>query len=96
MSSIIRRFDGKEIEGSCSRGSGVFAAFDWEDLVLCSGPKIRGKATPDHRGLASFPAGDQEALSACRPINGMAIYTPVDPQIPQADISPADLSMLSG
>ena len=65
LSCFIRGFAGQQIAGSRSRGSGVFAAFDWEDMVLRSGLPIIGKATSkfDQGRVTDFPEEDRPALT---------------------------------
>lgn len=63
MKTTIHSFDGTSIEGSRSR-SGVFAAFDWERLVLPPiGAAILSKARHSANGrLKSFPPEDHQQL----------------------------------
>jgi hypothetical protein len=65
LSCYIERFDGQRIEGSRSKRSGVFAAFDWEDLVLRASLPIIGKATSvfEKGRLNDFPEEDHRALT---------------------------------
>ncbi len=64
MSCTIQRFDGRTIEGSRSTGSGVFAAFDWEQMVPALGPAIEGKALTEQGRVADFPLADHDRLKA--------------------------------
>ncbi len=64
MGNSITRFDGRQIPGSCSRGSSVFAAFDWEDMVLESGQPIREKAVSERGRITDFPTEDRDRLTA--------------------------------
>jgi hypothetical protein len=64
MSCIVERFDGRTIEGSRSMGSGVFAAFDWEQMVPAKGPAIAEKALTEQGRVTDFPPADHSRLKA--------------------------------
>ncbi len=64
MSYSIRGFDGRMIQGSRSLGSGVFAAFDWHDMVLKPGPPITRKALSETGRTSDFPLEDRDKLAA--------------------------------
>lgn len=64
MSYTIIGFDGRAIVGSRSVGSGVFAAFDWHDMVLNPGPPIIRKALTERGRTSDFPPEDRETLKA--------------------------------
>lgn len=65
MTETMFGYDGREIRGARSRRSGVFAAYDWKDMVVGSTTgaiqkKVREKADAE---LANFPVGERRALS---------------------------------
>ena len=61
---VIKGWDGREIHGVCSGGSGkgVFSAFDWRDLVLGTGEPIKQKAARGSRHVKAYNIEAQEAL----------------------------------
>lgn len=71
LACSITDYQGRVVRGSRSRGSGVFAAFNWRDMVLNPGPEIIRKASQKAR-LSDFPPEDQEELAAC-----LGHYSPV-------------------
>jgi hypothetical protein len=58
----LKRWDGREVVGVASRGSGVFAALDWRDLALADGPPIDGKSRLKSRQLSAFGPEEQTEL----------------------------------
>lgn len=64
MPCTIRRWDGKVVQGARSTGSGVFAAFDWRDMVLHPGIPIEKKAGTDSGRIRDFAPADHAALTA--------------------------------
>jgi hypothetical protein len=62
VKDTLVRYDGFVIGGARSRGSGVFAAFDWRHLTLNPGPEIEAKAYKPSR-IDSFDRTDHEDLS---------------------------------
>lgn len=64
MRARISRFDGQMIGGATSRGSGVFAAFDWKDMVLGrTGEPIARKAARSSPHLKDFDVMDRNPLT---------------------------------
>ncbi len=64
MRATIARFDGREIDGARSTGSGVFAAFDWTDMLYgAPGEPISRKAACASRQLSAFDQSDRQALT---------------------------------
>ena len=61
----IERWDGREMHGVRSRGSSVFAALDWRDLVLATGSPIEAKAVLPSKQLRSFSSEAQRYLTQC-------------------------------
>ena len=56
---------GRPILDARSIGSGVFAAFDWRDLVLHPGPEIVSKAAVASRHASAFTEADLCRLRQC-------------------------------
>lgn len=63
MSDRIVRYDGREILGSRSRGSGVFAAFDWKDLVFGNTTGAIVRKAEAKSNVNDFPVEDRERLT---------------------------------
>ena len=59
----IKGWRGQQIVGARSRGSRVFAAFDWRDLVLMPEPPIEKKAATPSRQAWSFAEEDRARLA---------------------------------
>jgi hypothetical protein len=63
LRDTLTRFDGFEIAGARSRGSRVFAAFDWRAMVLFPGDDIERKACSKGDRINAFDSADHEELS---------------------------------
>jgi len=63
MCDRIVRYDGREILGSRSRGSGVFAAFDWKDLVFGNTTGAIVRKAEAKSNVNDFPGEDRERLT---------------------------------
>ena len=55
---------GQPISGTLSTGSQVFAALDWQDMVIQVGDPIRRKACDPSGQIRAFDIADQKALKA--------------------------------
>ncbi len=64
MSCSITNHAGKQVFGARSSGSGVFAAFDWRDMVLNPADPIIRKAQSERGSISHFPPEDRDKLKA--------------------------------
>lgn len=65
MACSITDYQGRQVHGTRSLGSGVFAAFNWLDMVLNPGDEVIRKARSEKRRISDFPPEDHEKLTAC-------------------------------
>lgn len=65
MSCSITDFQGRQVLGTRSLGSKVFAAYDWQDMVLKPGAEVVRKAKSEKGQTRHFPPEDRERLKVC-------------------------------
>jgi len=65
LACSITDYQGRQVRGTRSLGSGVFAAFDWREMVLNPGDEVIRKAKSEKGRLSDFPIEDHEKLTAC-------------------------------